>query len=307
MSVAGSLAASLLATLTRPAWWAMALAAFLVRGGVIVVLLPIVSLPTVAGLANAFGPLIVGLVFAGPSTAFVVAVVALALAITAWLLLGGLVAAALDLAQVREAARDEELEDVPAPGSGGAGRALAARLLAHIPTAVGLVLGAVRLVGASYEELIHPGDPAIPVALRVALRIPDVVTGLLAAWALGEVIGGLAVRHLAWGASLRGAFGRAIRSLVRPGGLLTFLVTSVALVAVIAGGATAGSIAWDHLRIVLLDGGNANDVRLALVVFSLTWVAGLWLLSLVVAWRSAAWTFEVARHLPSRTLEPGPG
>ena len=305
MSVAGSLAASLLATLTRPAWWAMALAAFLVRGGVIVVLLPIVSLPTVAGLANAFGPLVVGLVFAGPSTTFVVAVVGLALAITAWLLIGGVVAAALDLAQVRDAARDEELEDAPPPTSGGPGVALAARLLAHVPTAIVLVLGAVRLVGASYDELIRPGDPAIPVAIRVALRIPDVVTALLVAWALGEVVGGLAVRHLAWGASLRGAFGRAIRSLVRPAGLVTFLVTTAALVAVIVGSATAGSVAWDHLRVVLLDGGNANDVRLALVVFSLTWVAGLWLLSLVVAWRSAAWTFEVARHLPSRTMEPG--
>jgi hypothetical protein len=305
MSVAGSLAASLLATLTRPAWWAMALAAFLVRGGVVVLVLPIVSLPTVAGLANAFGPTVVSLVFAGPSPAFLLAVAGLALAITAWLIDGGLLAAALDLAQVREAARDEELEDRPAPGSGDPGRALAARLLAHVPTAVVLVLGAVRLVGASYDELIRPGDPAVPVALRVAFRIPDVVGGLLATWAFGEVVGGLALRHLAWGASLSGAMGRAVRTVIRPAGLVTFALTSAALVAVIAGGATAAGIAWDHLRIVLVDGGNANEVRLALVVFSLTWVAAAWLLSLVLAWRSAAWTFEVARQMPGRTLEPG--
>jgi len=304
MSLAGSLAASLLATLTRPAWWAMALAGFLVRGGILVLLLPIVALPTVAGLANAFGPTLVGFVFGGPSPSFLVTLASIALATLAWLVIGGLLGGGLDLALVRDAARDEELEGVRSPRSGGPGRAFVVRVVAHLPTGAVIAFGAVRLVEASYDELIRPGSPSIPVAIRVALRIPEIVALLAAALVIGEALGGLAVRHLAWGASVPPALGRAIRSLVRPSALATLVLTNGALAAVIVGSATAAGIAWDHLRVVLVDGGTGTEVRLALVVFSLAWTAGLWLTSLAVAWRSVAWTFEVARHLPARTIEP---
>ncbi|MEW5991612.1 MAG: hypothetical protein AB1736_09770 [Chloroflexota bacterium] len=307
MSLAGSLAASLLATLARPAWWAMALAAFLIRGGILVVFLPIVALPTVAGLANAFAPALVGFVFGGPSTAFIAAVAAIVLAALAWLAVGGLVGAALDLALVRDAARDDDLEAGVRPGGGGPGRAFAVRLIAHLPTAAALGVGAVHLVEATYTELIHPGDPALPVAARVVLRIPEIVALLAATWLLGEAIGGLAVRHLAWGASVPAAIGRAIRSLVRPSGVATLIVTNAVLMATIAGSAAAAAIAWDHLRIVLMDGGPANEARLAILVFSLTWIAGLWLISLAVAWRSTAWTFEVGRRQAEVVPSPAAG
>ncbi|HEX5590629.1 MAG TPA: hypothetical protein VFX65_10105 [Candidatus Limnocylindrales bacterium] len=304
MTLAGSLAVSLLATLTRPSWWALALAGFLVRGGFLVVLLPIVRLPTVAGLANIFGPTLVGFVFAGPSPAFLVAVAAIAGGVIAWLILGGLTGAALDLALVRDVATDEELEDRPEPRSGDAARAFALRMAAHLPTAGVLTWGALRLVEATYQELIRPGDPGLPIPIRVALRIPEIVGLLAAAWIAGEAIGGLAVRHLAWGSTLGGALVAAFRSLVRPSGLATLVVTNTALVLVILGSGLAAGVAWDHLRVVLVDGGAAGDVRVALAVFSLTWVAGVWLVSLAVAWRAAAWTVEVARHLAPRTIDP---
>lgn len=303
MSLAGSLAASLLATLARPGWWAMALAAFLVRGGILVALLPIIALPTVAGLANAFGPALVGFVFGGPSTTFLVAVGSIAIALLGAIVVGGLLGGGLDLALVRDAARDEDLESGGAPRSGGPGRAFAVRLIAHLPTAAAIAVGALRLVEASYAELIHPGDPSIPVAIRVVLRIPEVVAFLAAAWLIGEALGGLAVRHLAWGASVPAAIGRAVRSLVRPSGLATLVVTDSVLAVVVAGSVSAAGVAWAHLRTVLMDDGPASQVRLALVVFSLTWTAGLWLISLAVAWRATAWTFEVGRQRPTGTIE----
>lgn len=303
-SLAAALAASLLATLTRPAWWVQALAAFLVRGGLLVVLLPIVQLPTVAGLANAFGPALVSFVFGGPSVPFLVVVATVGIATLAWVMAGGLLGGLLDLALVRAAAEEAELDDRSRPRSGSAGRAFAVRIVAHVPTAAVLGWGAVRLVDAAYQELIRPGDPALPVAVRVALRIPEIVAGLAAAWALGEALAGLAVRHLAWGASLVLALARAVRSLLRPSGIVTFVVTNGVLAIVIFVMATAVGATWNHLRVVLLDGGTGTDVRLALLLFSLTWIAGLWLLSLAVAWRAAAWTFEVARHLPVRTAQP---
>jgi hypothetical protein len=304
MSLAGSLAAALLATLSRPAWWAMALGAFLVRGGVLVVYVPIVALPTVAGLANAFGPTLVGFVFGGPSAAFIAAVASTAIVSIAWLVVGGLLGAGLDLALVRDAARDEELEGGSEPRSGGPGRAFAVRMLAHLPTGAAIAIGSVRLVEASYAELIRPGDAALPVALRVALRIPEIVALLAATWLVGEAVGGLAVRHLAWGGSVVGSLGRAVRSLLRPTGLATLILTNGVLAGVIAGSAAAAAITWDRLRVVLTDGATENEIRLALLVFSLTWIAGLWLISLAVTWRSTAWTFEVGRRRPAGTIEP---
>lgn len=300
MSTTGSLAAALLATLSRPAWWAMALAGFLVRGGLLVVLLPVVRLPTAAGLANDLGPTLVGFVLGGPSTAFLLLVGTVVAATLAWLVTGGLLGGWLDLALVREAAQDEELDGAPPPGSGDAVRAFLARAAAHVPTAAILAFGAVRLVDAAYQELISPGDPSLPVPVRVALRIPEIVGLLVGAWVLGEAVGGLAVRHLAWGASVPRALAGAIRALARPSALATLVVTNGVLAAAILGSATASGIAWEHLRVVLLDGGTGSEVRLALVVFSLTWVAAAWLLSLAAAWRATAWTFEVARHLPPR-------
>jgi hypothetical protein len=306
-SVTGSLAASLLATLTRPGSWAMGLAGFLVRGGILLVLLPIVRLPTTAGLANDLGPTIVGFVFGGPSAEFLVLAGTIVALTLAWLVAGGLLGAALDLSLIRAAVGDEELDDVPRPGSGDPPRAFAARVVAHLPTAAVLAWGAVRLVEATYQELIRPGDPGIPVALRVALRVPDVVVALIGTWVLGEALGGLAVRHLAWGHGLRRALSGAIRSLARPTALGTMLITNGALAAAILALTTAAGAAWNNLRIVLLDGGKPGEVGLALAFFSLVWVAGLWLLSIATAWRATAWTFEVARRLPVRTLERPPG
>jgi len=304
MSLAGSLLASLLATLTRPAWWPIALVGFLVRGGLAAVLVPVVSLPTVAGLANAFGPALVGFVFGGPSTAFLIAVGSTVAALLAWLVGAGLLGAYLDLVLVRETAEDEEVEAARRPHWPGLGRAFAVRLAAHVPTVAVLGVGAVRLVDATYQELTHPGDPAIPIPIRIALRIPETVGLFVAAWALGEAVGGLAVRHLAWGASARASLGLAVRGLVQPSALVTLVGTDLVLGAVVVASGTAAGITWGRLGIVLADGRPAPEVELALLVFSLTWTAGLWLIALAVAWRSTAWTFEVARRQPPRTIDP---
>ena len=55
---AASMQAALAASLGRPRWWVLALAAFLVRGGIVVVLLPLVSLPSAPALATALAPTI---------------------------------------------------------------------------------------------------------------------------------------------------------------------------------------------------------------------------------------------------------
>ena len=59
MSRGGAILASLLVTLGRPAWWLLALAAFLVRGGFVVFLVPIVVLPSPLAISNVAAPFVV--------------------------------------------------------------------------------------------------------------------------------------------------------------------------------------------------------------------------------------------------------
>jgi len=296
MSWPEAMAIALLAALGRPRWWTLALAAFLVRGGWLVLLLPIVSLPTPAGVANLVAPTLVGFVFGGASASFVQLVAIALLAFLAWLVAGGLLGAWLDLVLVREVAGDDEL-DVALPARRRLEPdALALRLFAHVPTAALVVWAAARAVPATYAELVSPGDPAIPILLRVLGRMPEAAFLLVAGWAVGEAVGGLAVRRLANGAGLRAAIADAWLDLLRrPTTLATFIVTNVGLGAVIVLGAAVATVAWTGLRIVIVDGGTAAEVRLALIVFSAAWLAGAWLLAIATAWRQVAYTFESLR------------
>lgn len=176
--------ASLAVVVDRPRWWLLALAGFLVRGGMLVFLLPIVILPTPAGLANAVAPSLVGFVFGSPSDSFIALVQWSVISFVLWLLLGGYVASWLEVALVREAAGI-------APARSLALRGLGIRLAAHAPFAIALAWGAIRVVDAVYGELISPGDIAIPIALRVVLRVPEVVVVLVVTWLAGETVGGL--------------------------------------------------------------------------------------------------------------------
>ena len=91
-----ALTGALLATLETPATWPLALAAFLVRGGLVLVVVPIVVLPTPVGIGNVFAPALGSIAFGSVSTGLVVVSVAAALAVVAWIVLGGWLAAALE-------------------------------------------------------------------------------------------------------------------------------------------------------------------------------------------------------------------
>lgn len=298
MTARGALAGSLLAVLAHPRWWLLALSGFLVRGGVLMLLLPLVPLPTTAGLANQFGPALVGFVFGGPSPAFLVLAGTFIGGLVLWLVLGGLAGTATDLELVREVGDDEELEASAAPGYPGRWQALALRGAAHVPTAAVLALGLAALVDAGYSELVRPGDPGLPVALRVVLRIPLEVGLIVVTWAVGEAVGGLAIRYLAWGRTMRSSLWHAVRSVVRPSAVGWLVLTNGAVALAVVGGELVASIAYQRLRVVLGEDLGGPELLIALTLLSLTWLATLWLVSLAAAWRSVAWTWEVGRRLP---------
>lgn len=293
-SWAASMQAALLAAIARPTWWALSLAAFLVRGGFLIALLPIVSLPTTADVTNALAPTVEDLIYGRPSLETVVA--GTLLVSGAFLTLYGLAFAGswLDLALLRETTSDPELELGWGPASRSATVALAIRLVAHLPTVVAIGYAVVRLIGVLYLELTSPGDTTTPLAFRVLAQAPDAPLAVGITWLLGEAVGGLTARRVAAGEPVAAAFGRSIRQVASRRGLATLAATTAALAALLVPYLLTVATAWDNVRVALFDDVGSVLTLTALVLMVSTWVLGLVLLAALLSWRATAWTLEVA-------------
>jgi hypothetical protein len=295
MSRGAALTRALLVTLASPATWFLALAAFLLRGGLLVVAIPIVVLPTPVGLGNLLAPILVSVVFGGVSAGFAILAAAIVLGGLALVIAGGLVAAVLEA----EAARIVGVEDEAAPphaahGRGAqAGQILIARLLAHLPLGVALIWGSARLVSVTYRELTSPFDVATPIVWRVLRESPEVVVAIVLTWMLGQTVGAIAARRIAFGGggTLR-ALGGAVSTLLRrPLTVLAdFWLPTLALALVLAPSALAGVSTLDLVKLALGSPGDAAEPFLAVVLFVSIWLVGLVLTGLVCAWRAAVWT-----------------
>ena len=300
---AASMQGSLAASLANPEWWAMSLAAFLVRGGILVILVPIVSLPSEAGLTNAFAPSVEMLVLGGLSLQGVVFGTLIALLVVAALTGAGRLGSWLDLALVREASSDPDLELDWSARRASSTEAFGIRMLAHLPTLAALVYAGLRFVGATYDELLAPGSPGTPLAIRVVERAPDAALVAVVAWLLGETLGPLVARRLAAGEPLGGAIRRSLRQVGGAAGLATLVLTDAVLVAILLPFMLVAGNAWLHLRDVLLDSGNAVQLSAALVLFVASWILGLATLGAALAWRATAWTVQVAPRRAGADVE----
>lgn len=281
------------ATLGRPEWWAMGLAAFLVRGGFILIVLPIVSVPTVAGVITTVSPIVENIVLGKPSLAGAIAgalVIALVLAVIAAAALAG---SWLDLALTHEATEDEDVDRRWRVVHRSIRAALVIRLAAHLPTVIAAGYGFVRVLNVAYEEFTSPGEPGIPIADRILVRVPDVVLVVGLAWLIGETVGALAARRAASGTRATTALAASVRQLLSLRGLATLVLTSAVLSGLLITFVLGASRAWDHLRGYLLDGAEPVQLGAALVLLVATWVLGLSILGAGLAWRATAWTGEV--------------
>jgi hypothetical protein len=294
---------ALLATLARPEWWAMALAAFLVRGGIVLIVLPILTVPTAAAVVSTLSPLAEAVVLGRPSLEGAVVGSAALLAVLTGLAAAGLAGAWLDLALVREATEDEDVDAGWRPIHASATEALAIRLTAHVPTLLALGYGFLRTLAVAYEEFTSPTDSGVQIVDRVLAREPDVVILVLLAWLGGEAVGSLAARRVAAGARPLPALLASVRQVLGLRGLATLAITSGVLLALLAPFALAVGRAWEHLRGYLLDGADAVQLWAALVLLVATWVLGLAIVGAGLAWRATAWTAEV----PPASRNPVPG
>jgi hypothetical protein len=316
--------AALLAALGRPSWWLLALAGFLVRGGALLFLLAIVSLPSPLIVSNLVAPLIVPLVLGqidSGTLAFLVLGVGL---VGTGLIGGGWLAAAIEVVLIRDAraAMAEEGIRVRAAASPRrpvvdrwvAGRVAAVRLLAHVPTALVLAIASVRIAGVGYLELTNPSEVATPLAIRIVIGAAGPIGAVVLVWLLGEIVGGLAARSIVLlDASvlggLRGALGDAVR---KPAGMLLPALVTVLVLAIDLGALLATvSFVWRQLRERLVEPANTLSLTSAVLAFAGAWVGALVLTGLIDAWRSAAMTFEAERTIVADTLpfdrDPDPG
>jgi hypothetical protein len=292
VGIGASAVAALLAVLERPSTWLLSLVGFLVRGGWVVVLAPIIVLPTAVGLANVIAPVVEDIAF-GRQTAEVVSAVATTAAVLAlWVLVGGFLAAATEVEAVRQTAIALD-HPVRQAARHAVWRVLGVRLVTLIPLLVALGWSAARLVSVAYRELTVPSDVGTPITFRILAGAPDALLALLVTWLFSEIVGGVAARHVVLaGRSIRDAAGEAIREARRALGRCIALgvVSAVVLLAVIALTGLATGTAWAGLRGALADG-DASVATLALLVLFVGLFAGsLVILGLTAAWRSAVWT-----------------
>jgi hypothetical protein len=303
MSTRGGTLAALLAALGRPSWWILALAGFLVRGGIVVFLLAIVSLPSPLALSNVLGPIVAPLYLGtiAPATAALIA--SAIVAVVVWIVVGSWFAAATEIVLVRDARQAAADDGLPAgcgedPGHLVITRAAATHLLALVPLVVVAAIGSVQLVAVAYRELVNPSDSG-PIVVRVIGGAWGPVLAILAAWILGEVVGGMAVRRVVLRSeTVVGAVFRAAGDLVRhpAGALVAPLVTTAVLVADLGAVLAVVSLVWNEVRSRLVRPlEDPLATGLAVLTLGAAWGLALLVTGLIDAWRSTAITFEAER------------
>jgi hypothetical protein len=315
VSRGGAILASLLVTIGRPAWWLLALAGFLVRGGFVVFLVPIVVLPSPLAISNVAAPFVVPMALGRIGPEVIVLLIVAGAVLFGWLLIGGAIAAATDVALTRDAVAAAAEEgvvppppqpersappiDAERPDRAVVGTIVAARLVAWLPLAAALAVGLVRIVAVTYVELTRPAELESPLALRVALGAAGELLVMAVAWLFGEVVGGLATRWIVLdGCSAGRALAAAARDVVRrPGStLLPWLVATTLLFTILGGAVGAASVAWS--RVIIALSARTPDpavVAISLLIFVAIWLAALVLGGLFAAIRSSVLTFEHVR------------
>ena len=302
MAIGATYVAALLAVLERPVTWVLGLVGFLVRGGWLIVLAPIVVLPTAVGIANVVAPLVEDIAF-GRRTDEVITAGAIALSVAlVWLIGGGLLAAAAEVECVRQTLGGLGETSPRTTMRHPIWRVFAVRCLTLVPFVVALAWSGFRLTSVGYRELTVPSDVGIPILYRILGGAPDAIMAMLLTWLFAEIAGGLAARTVILEATqVRDALREALRDLRhRPWrlGALASLSAAV-LLAVIGVTGLATSTTWDGLRAALGEGDVSIGAAALLVLFVGLFAAGLVILGLVTAWRSAVWTVIAVQGVPS--------
>lgn len=294
---------------------AVAAAGFLVRGGIAPLLLPAVVLPSVIDVAGRVG--VSAISIAGQPTSWLLElVVLLTVGFGAWLLAANVIGACTDVWLVRAAlvgASDAAAPELPFDPKLIL-RLIALRFICLAPIAIAVIWTGARIYSSAYTEVATPSNLATPLPLRVIAGAGDAVAVLALTWLATETVAAVAVRRQIlvgrgiW-LSLAGAVAEIVRRPVSTGLTLVASTAASALALAVAVAGTTTAFDWCRvaarnaqpiaLRLGIGPLSTARDFRpvvLLLAVFTLVaaWVVALGLCGVAAAWRSAAWTNEVA-------------
>jgi hypothetical protein len=279
----------------------IALAGFLVRGGLVLLLLPSVVLPSVIGIASATG--VRAFTLSGALTPwFLEVAVAAGVGLLVWLLLAAVVGSLVDIWLVRAALEvgDSEPDHASPPaGPGLLVRLMAVRIACLAPLALVLVWAGGRIYTATYDELIVPSNVAVSLPVRVVGDATDAIVVVVATWLACETIGALAARRivLTGAVAWRAIVGALAQPLRRPIWTLLTVVAAYGVSAVTSAATfLATATAFDRVLMAARTE-RPIDLLLAVIALAIVWLAALAIAGIASAWRSAAFTHEVTAAL----------
>lgn len=303
----------------------VALAGFLLRGGIVLLAAPSVVLPSAIGLAGITGVDAFGI--DGRPTAWLFEMVAIAVgAVLVWLALASFVGAIIDvwlIEAVVDASERPVRQGRPLPNIGLVLDMVTVRGICFLPLASVLAWAGSRIYTATYNELTAPSNLVVPLPIRVVESAADAVILVVVVWLATETIAAVAVRRLVLSnAGVWDSLGTALVEIVRRplSTALTLLAsTGTSVVAtLVAVAATATAFDWCRIvarneqPIALTVGlgrmSTTRDFRpvvfvVAALLLAIAWLASAALSGVASAWRSAAWTTEAVDSLPNARID----
>lgn len=303
-----------------PRLWLLGIVAFAVRGGLVLLTLPILTLPS---------PVLLSILFrdelgtAGPTPALQTTALVFAVATALGVLAAIIVSAWCDLVAFETVTRDEVTSDLRLGRRArpfGAARTSVLLWLAAIQAAAILpLLVLVMVVVGNLEATVtgqvqRPTDLATPLVLRVVGDLGGYLVVGLAMVAVLEVLVSLASRRLLaaragllpdgpgerteTGLAVAGAL-RLVRRPLRELGvaLVSWAVAVLAAVAGVAGVSVAWAATRPGLQALAASGDTARlaAAPVALGMLCAVWLAVLCLCGLATAFRTALWTMDTLR------------
>jgi hypothetical protein len=280
--------AALEAAVSDPGAWPLGMLGFLVRGGLVVMALPILTLPSPVGLATLLGPTVISTGrLDGPL---------LMLIVGSSLTLLAIVGIALILAAIAEASLHARRErPAPLPQRISLGRLVAVELVAIVPLGLVVALTVPMFVDEIRGELLMPGDLAVPLALRVAARTLLPLVALVAAILVAEAVDGSLSRRVMFGPRRGRSPGRALLSIVATAALgwTATLLVLVPGLAIISATWEAARVAWSGLP----SDPTSSEMALAsvaTVAMVAVWAGVLWLCGIASILRAHLWSSRVS-------------
>jgi hypothetical protein len=331
-SARGNVALAIAIVIGEPRLWILGIAGFLFRGGWLALVVPIWTMPSPVALTTLIGADAIGT--SGLTPGLVMVIAAIFAVVVLILVVSAVGSAWVDLVAFEHFVRERETADLragrqPVVLSAGNRRGVVLRLVslyagALVPAAAALIVAAIAIGQATYQDFLLPGRLEVPLLLRVA----GAATGPLLALALllvaAEVIASVGTRRLLGSRFGLRADGGGSRPTdqddgtgARASSRLLALLRTVALCwattfLFVIPGLASTLTGWAAIRTVFLTPDALRDLDASVAAGGITLVfVGLWAAALLLAGvssalRSALWSGWWLGEADFRTVTNSP-